>query len=193
MTAPWGQPHIGLVVEGAGDHGAVPMLLRRHLHDAGEFREILGKPIPAHGRDKALREKGLEGFVATAAARPGCVAVLVVLDGEGDCVAQLGPTLLARGRSVTGKEVSVALADVDYESWLFASAETLDLSLTFDSTRRGQHEIVTALRPAKYVKPTWQPRLTSRMDMSLARSRNTSFDRLLTRFDQLREVVQPLL
>ena len=110
MTADAASPHIGLVVEGAGDKGALPILLRAYLHSRSKYRDLFGKPVPAHGRDKALRPAGLEGYVATAAARPGCKAVLVVLDGEDDCVAQLGPQLLERTRA-TGKPVVIALAD----------------------------------------------------------------------------------
>ncbi|PPF11749.1 hypothetical protein C5C04_11725 [Rathayibacter rathayi] len=188
MTAGADAPHIGLVVEGAGDKGALPILLRSYLHTRAEYRDIFGKPVPAHGRDKALKATGLEGYVATAAARPGCRAVLVVLDGEGDCVAHLGPSLLARTVDV-GKPVVVALADRDFESWLYASAETLELDLVFDSGKSGQGAIKDALKPRKYVKPTWQPRLTARMDFELARTRNHSLERFLCKLDQLVSLV----
>lgn len=189
MTRDFNEPHVGIVVEGAGDLHAVPVILRRFMHSIGDYRDILGKPVPAHGRDKALRAKGIEGFVATAAARPGCVGVLVVLDGEGDCVAELGPMLLDRARSVTGKPVLVVLADRDFESWLFASAETLDLDIAYDGARQGQSAISEAIRPAKYVKPTWQPRLAAKVDVGLAASRQRSFARAIERFDALRALI----
>lgn len=154
MTADYTQPHIGLVVEGAGDRGAVPVLLRKYLYQTGDYRDVLGKPVPAHGRDKALRPNGIEGFVTTAALRPGCVGILVILDGEGDCVAELGMRLLKRAQGVTGKPVAIALADRDFEDWLFASAESLQLGLAFDPSRHGQGAISDAIRPAKYAKPT---------------------------------------
>lgn len=186
MTGTFTDPHIGLVVEGAGDRGAVPVLLRAYLHSVNDYRDVLGRPVPAHGRDKALRKGGLEGFVATAASRPGCVGVLVVLDGEGDPVSTLGPELLVRAQSVTGKPVFIALADCDFESWLYASAETLDLNLMFDESCRGQGEIAAAIRPAKYVKPTWQPRLTGRMDLQLAKGRSKSLCYAFEQFEILR-------
>lgn len=186
MTASAADPHVGLVVEGAGDRNAVPVVLRRHLLASGEYRDILGKPVPAHGRDKALAEGGLEGYVATAGLRPGCVGVLVVLDGEGDCVGELGPALHSRIADLIGKPVRVALADRDFESWIFASAETLDLDLAFHENSNAQAEIKSALRPAKYVKPTWQPRLAHRMDLTLAGQRSPSLARAIARFDELR-------
>jgi hypothetical protein len=189
MTQDFFAPHVGLVVEGAGDRGAVPVLLRKYLVSIGDFRDVLGKPVPAHGRDKALRAGGLEGFVATASSRPGCVGILVVLDGEGDCVAEAGPELLVRSQSTTGKPIAVTLADRDFESWIYASAETIGLGLSFDQAKNGQSAIASAIRPAKYVKPTWQPRLTARMDLDLACGRNAGLARALERFELLRQLV----
>ena len=192
MTAAPTDPHIGLVVEGSGDRGAVPVVLRAYLHSVNEYRDILGKPIPAHGREKALVQGGLEGFVGTAAMRPGCVAVLVVLDGEGDCVAECGPELLVRAQSVSGLPTAIALADKDFESWIYASAETLGLELEYDEQRDGQGAIKAALKPAKYVKPTWQPRLAARIQLGVALDRNASLRRAIDRFDGLLQHLPPL-
>lgn len=56
MTASSSEPHVGLVVEGAGDRDTLPVVLRAHLAATGEFRDVLGKPASVHGRDKALAE-----------------------------------------------------------------------------------------------------------------------------------------
>jgi hypothetical protein len=187
MTADFNAPHIGLVVEGRGDHGAIPVLLRRWLYDRGIFDDILGKPIPCHGKGNATSLNGIEGFVATAAARPGCRGVLVVLDADEDAVCQLGPTLLARSLAVIGKPIAVCLAEKDFEDWLYASIETLELGedLQYVANCHGAAEIAQQLRPRKYVKPTWQPRLTAKLDIQLASSRSPSFRRTLARFEQL--------
>lgn len=192
MAATPVDPHVGLVVEGAGDVTALPILLRAHLHATGEFRDVLGKPVALHGRTKAFVANGIEGYVAVAALRPGCIGVLVVLDGEGDCVAHTGPTLKARADRVSRVPVRVALADHDFEDWLYASAETLALPLGgHDGTRRGQHMIKQALKPRSYTKPVWQPSLASRVDLALARPRSASLDRCLRRFDELRLHLPP--
>ena len=186
MTARPEAPHVGLIVEGKGDHEALPVLLRRHLNDAGIYDDVLGEPIPVHGRGNATADGGIEGFAAVALARPGCVGLLVVLDGDGDCVARLGPSLLERARTQSGKPIHVALADVDFEDWIYASAETLDLGLAaYDASVRGQTAITNALKPRKYVKPTWQPRLAARVDLGLSLSRSASLGRMLARFDDL--------
>lgn len=192
MVASPADPHIGLVVEGAGDKQALPILLRCHLHAGGEFRDVLGKPVPLHGRTKAFVPNGIEGYVAVAASRPGCVGVLVVLDGEGDCVAELGPTLRKRADDVSRVPVQIALADRDFEDWLYCSAETLHLGLgEHDRGQRGLHVIKQALRPASCTKPVWQPRLASQVDLTLARPRSASLDRCLERFDELRSHLPP--
>lgn len=186
MSADPLSPHVGLVVEGAGDRNALPVLLRAHLHVRGEYRDVLGKPVPFHGRGRAFVPNGVEGYVAVAGGRPGCVGVLVVLDGEGDCVAELGPHLLGRAEAALGVPIRVALADADFEDWLYSSAETLGFDgLTFESGKRGAAAIKHALRPAAYTKPVWQPRLAARMDLDTARGRSPSFDRMLERFDEL--------
>lgn len=160
-------------------------MLRRHLESASDFRDVLGKPVPLHGRDKGLVPGGLEGYVATAAARPGCVGVLVVLDSEGDCVAELGPCLLERSLVVSRVPVRVVLADACFEDWLFASAETLDLGLTYGAGINGSGAIKQAIRPASFTKPIWQPKLTVRMDLAVARARSASLERCFARFDEL--------
>ncbi len=191
MAASPSDPHVGLVVEGAGDVKALPMLLRSHLQAHGEFRDVLGKPVALHGRTKAFTVNGIEGYVA-AASRPGCVGVLVVLDGEGDCVADVGPPLRDRADNASGALVRVALADRDFEDWIYASAETLGLGLDrYDAGHRGQRVLKEALRPGSYTKPVWQPRLTSKVDVVLAQSRSTSLDRCLRRFDELRAALPP--
>ncbi len=186
MTSSPTSPHVGLVVEGPGDAKALPLLLRNWLQARADYRDILGKAIPCHGRDKATLSNGIEGFVATAAARPGCRGILVVLDGEGDAVCELGPSLRERAALVSRVPVEVALADHCYEDWLHASIETLGLTATnYRPDARGTGSISEAVKPSKYVKPTWQPRLTARMDLTLAAGRNQSLARMLARFDQM--------
>jgi hypothetical protein len=158
-------------------------LLRKWLYEREEWRDVLGKPVPCHGRDKALRPSGIEGYVATAASRPGCRAVLAVFDGEGDPVCELGPALLARAAEVTGKPVAVCLADPKFEAWFVASAESLELEgLTF----RTDHDPVGLVRQSlgrSYVKPTWQPRLANRIDFGIACERALDLARLVTTLD----------
>lgn len=81
----------------------------------------------------------------------------------------------------------VALADRQYESWLLASAETMRLpKVTYQANNSEPASVFKrGLAPKKYVKPTWQPRLTERMDLTLAVSRNASLARLVARVHTL--------
>lgn len=187
MTASPDDPHIGLVVEGPGDAKALPILLRSHMEARGDYRDVLGKPAICNGRDRALVPRGIEAYVSAVAARPGCVAVLVVLDSEGDRICELGPSLVGRVRKATQLPIAICLADRCWEDWLHASIETLELGagLKYSAESRGMGVITKALRPGKYVKPTWQPRLTVRMNIQMAARRNRSLARTLDRFDDL--------
>lgn len=185
MTATPGNPHIGLVVEGPGDTRALPLLLRMHLNAKNDFREILGKPVAVNGKSKATARGGLEGFVATASFRPGCRGVLVVLDSDDDCPATLGRELHDRLVGSVRCSFRIVLAVCDFEDWLYASAETLELGISYREGANGGNMIESALRPRTYAKPTWQPRLTARMNLETARERNSSLSRMLDRFDEL--------
>jgi hypothetical protein len=187
MTASPDDPHLGLVVEGPGDAKSLPVLLRNWMGVRDDYRDVLGKPVSCNGRDKAIVPLGIEGYIAVATARPGCCAVLVVLDGESDPVCEIGPQLSARAKKATQLPISVCLADRCWEDWLYASIETLEIApdLRYSAENRGAGFIKNSLRPAKYVKPTWQPRLTARMDIPRAKSRNPSLSRMLERFDLL--------
>lgn len=187
MTASADAPHTGLIVEGQGDANSLPLLLRRWLDQRTEYRDILGKPAVCNGRDRAIAANGLERYVAAVSARPGCRAVLVVLDTEGDPACNLGPELLARAQTITRMPVAITLADRGWEDWLYASIETLRIGsgLEYDKRLQGTSVIKEALKPARYVKPTWQPRLTARMDIELAMSRSPSLSRMLQKFDEL--------
>lgn len=190
MTAEPDQPHVGLVVEGLGDRGAVPIVLRRYPESRGEFRDVLGRAVPCNGRGNATAPNGLAGFVATAANRPGCVGVLVVLDGDDDLVCLLGPELLGRAPAVSRVPVFVCLAERDFEDWLCADVASLQLGEQ-PAGNNSRAMIKAALAPTKYVKPTWQPRLTHRLDLVAALGRSPSLARTLRRFDRLCEALPP--
>ena len=156
----------------------------------GDFRDLLGKPVPFHGKGNALVTGGIEGYVATAA-RPGCVGVLVLLDADKEPACEEGPMFLGRGASTIAQPVVVALAERDYEDWLYASVETLSLGedAAYVEGANGGAQLARLLGPTPYIKPTWQPRLSARVDLDLARGRSTSLNRMLNKFDDLRELI----
>jgi len=189
MTMRPDQPHIGLVVEGAGDFSSVPLLLRRYFQEKEDYRDILGKPIPTKGISNATKENGIEGYAATAAYRPGCRGILIVLDSDNTVPLEREAALRGRIEGIVVQPFIVSLAVRDYEGWLYASIESLELGeITYLQGVRGLSVIKDAVKELSgesYTKPIWQPRLTQRMNISLARSRNPSLDRMLQGFDTL--------
>lgn len=119
------------------------------------------------------------------AGRPGCVAVIVLLDADDDASCEIGPIIVERSPEITGIPVIAAIAERDHEDWIYASAETLECDIdTWSHDKRGLNAIRESL-PDKYVKAIHQARLTALMNLELARSRNHSLDRLLHKLDDI--------
>jgi hypothetical protein len=117
------------IVEGHGEVQAVPELVRRLIAEfnpavAIELARAIRRP-----RGTLLKEGGLEDAVRLGALEIGDHgAILVLLDSEGDCPAELAPPLLARARKARpDKQVSLVLAHQEFEAWFLAAASTLGL------------------------------------------------------------------
>jgi hypothetical protein len=82
------------LVEGQSEERALGVLLRR-LIAAGDAPETeIARPFRVP-RNKVVREGELERAVAQAVrSRSGATAVLIVLDADDDCAAELAPTLV---------------------------------------------------------------------------------------------------
>jgi hypothetical protein len=85
------------LVEGQSEERALGVLLRR-LIAAGDAPETeIARPFRVP-RNKVFREGELERAVAQAVrSRAGATAVLIVLDADENCAAELAPTLVLRG------------------------------------------------------------------------------------------------
>lgn len=115
------------IVEGQGEVRSVPALLHR-LGAPFSHRMLLkvADPIRCH-RDGITKEAELERIVELAASRlEGPGAILLLLDADDDCPAELGPRLLARAQQTRpDKRIRVVLAHREYESWFLAAAGSL--------------------------------------------------------------------
>jgi uncharacterized protein DUF4276 len=186
---------LSLVVEGDGDQGALPVVLRRYVHSRGIFDVEIAKPINAKGRPKLLRVGELERFVILASRQPSVVAVLVLCDADDDPACQLGPEITQRCvKAVTHLPVRACLAVREFENWFLASPETLagehEYTLLDDyETVAAEHRIAPWCAPLKYVKPIKQPALAASMDINLVAQRCPSFARLLRCVDELLAVM----
>jgi len=184
------------IVEGHGEVQSVPLLLRRmaELFYPGRYIDI-PRPIRV-GRDKFLHDtRGFNRQLTLAAAKTaksGCV--LVLLDADDDCPAQLGPQTQARvAQALPQCPARAVLAHREFESWFIAAADSLagfrglpaDLIAPDDPERKRDAKGWLGQRMGHYDSRVDQPALTSRFDIALAESRSRSFRKCCSEFRSL--------
>lgn len=177
------------IVEGHGEREAVPVVIRR-LAASLDATLALHIPHPIRiPKSRLLKPGELERAVDLAARRiAGDGAVLVLLDSDDDCPAQLGPELLQRALSARSDvSLAVVIAKREFESWFLAAADSLrghrglaaDLGPPPDPEAiRGAKEWLDAHMESgrAYVETLDQPALAARFDLDMAR-RADSFDK----------------
>jgi hypothetical protein len=120
---------VAAIVEGAGEVAALPILLRRiNAWRTPDVHLQALPPIRVH-RDRFLnRDDEFRRHLLLAAAKCGESGwILVLLDADDACPAELGKQILERATAyVPHRRVSVVLANREYEAWFIAAAESLD-------------------------------------------------------------------
>ncbi len=183
------------IVEGQGEGGAVPILLRRIWELlGGEYIEIF-TPFRC-SKQKLLQASEMMRILDLAISRLGTSSfgddpalIILVLDADNDLPCILGPQILARAKTLRADaDVSCVIANVEFETWFVAAAESLARFLDLsggdavprkpEETRQGKGWIQKRFRGDKYTPAFDQPRLTQAMDLTLCRSRSPSFDKL---------------
>ena len=89
------------IVEGQGEVGAVPILLRRLLQEAGVYSLDPDAPLRKPGAD-FREETRLGAAVRQARRRADCAAILILFDGDGDCPKDRCPQVQQWARSEAG-------------------------------------------------------------------------------------------
>jgi hypothetical protein len=133
---------------------------------------------------------GIEAAVRAQAQRVGeAGGVLVVLDADDDCPADLGPALLRRAQDARPDvRVSVVLANKEFEAWFLAGASSLAGHHGFpgdlappdrpESIRDAKGWLSEHRPHGPPYKPTVdQAPLASAFDMKQAREASRSFDK----------------
>jgi hypothetical protein len=107
----------------------VPALLHRLAQRASvALPVVVNHPIRVKAGSFLNDHNYFSRYVQLAAAKASQMAgcVLILLDCDDDCPATLGPSLLARARTVRSDvRYSVCLAVREYESWFIAAAQSL--------------------------------------------------------------------
>jgi len=190
---------IAPIVEGHGEVRAFPRLLRRIASEAAPGKPLLiNEPIRIKSGSFLNDERYQGSYIALAAAKARQAGargvVLILLDCEDDCPAQLGPELLARAQAIA-QDVAfvVALAFREYETWFMAAVESLrgiqglnpqaSAPANPEATRDAKGWL-SKLMPHGYDPITDQVEFTSALDLSAAR-RVPSFDRLYCKIASL--------
>jgi len=181
---------LACIVEGDGEVEAVPLLIRRIARESypDVAINVISPPIRIP-RDKLVKADELERAVELAARQAGRGgAILVLIDSDDDCPAQVGPALLERAHAArTDFPIGVVLAKCEFEAWFLAAAESLRgrRGLRTDLVRPVDPE---AIRDAKgwirdrmpdgrkYRETLDQPAFSAVFDLSAARS-SDSFDK----------------
>ena len=128
----------------------------------------------------------------------GSGMVLVLIDADEDAPCLLGPELLAYAKEVNvNADVACVLANVEYETWFVAAAESLSKYLDIpinqagfqspEEQRLGKGWVQQHFSGPKYSPTQDQPAMTAKMDLALCRSRSPSFDKLCRELQRLRE------
>jgi hypothetical protein len=183
---------IACIVEGHGEVEAVPILIRRIAArvDPTVFIEVK-RPLRVT-RSQLVRARELERAIELAARQVGKQGgILVLIDSDDDCPAELGPQLLDRARKARSDlPIGVVLAKREFEGWFLASAESLrgkrglpdDLTSPPDpESIRGAKEWMARhmIGGGTYSETLDQPALTAIFDLDQAAACSNSFDKCL--------------
>ncbi len=190
---------LACIVEGHGEVEAVPVTVRRIVSLGSPELVLRIQPFRVP-RNRLVKPDELERSVELAARRAGRNgAILIVLDGDDECPATLGPELLARAQKARSDiPIRVVLAKREFEAWFLASAESLrgrrgldsDLEAPSDPEAiRGAKEWLTARMGTgqRYVETLDQSALAAVFDLERARQGAPSFDKLFRDVLQLVE------
>ncbi|MCU7935424.1 MAG: DUF4276 family protein [Candidatus Thiodiazotropha sp. (ex Dulcina madagascariensis)] len=183
---------VAMVVEGHGEVAALPILLRR----LNEWRNPdvyvnLSHPIRVR-RDRFLnRNEEFRRILLLAAAKCGENGwILVLLDADDDCPAEIGRQILERARTcIPHRRVSVVVANKEFEAWFIAAAKSLHgrRGFRFDPDEEGVEAeqpqdakgwMSMRMASGKYRETTDQPAFSARMDLEQAYENSRSFRKL---------------
>lgn len=184
------------IVEGDGEVGAVPVLLRR----IGEWRSGQYVEVPAPirvRRDRFLnKEEEFRRFLLLAAQKCRDDGwILILLDADDDCPATRGAEILERARrTIPHRRVSVVLANREFESWFVAAATALvergklsgqtGMRTDAESIRNAKGWIKERMVSGSYSEVIDQPALTAALDLPLAHVNSRSFRKLCAEWDR---------
>ncbi|MBI2933646.1 MAG: DUF4276 family protein [Planctomycetes bacterium] len=177
---------LACIVEGHGEVDAVPVLVRRIASEIERPVDLPHANVIRVPRSKLVKDGEEERAVKLAAGRAGPIGrILILVDADRDCPAQLGPVLLRRARGVVGSmPVAVVLAKHEFEAWFIAAVESLREALALPArvVAPADPEIIRGAKEwlhdqgVDYGETADQARLTALFDFAAAK-RTNSFEK----------------
>lgn len=173
------------IVEGHGDVEALPVLIRGYFSKLDVLRPL------RVSRNRFIKSPDEQGRYLELARRNlgGVGAVLVLLDADDDCPAQLAPSLV-QGLSKSGLDCFVVLAKCEFETWFLAAADCLGLGglpADLEEIRGAREEVKRRL--GKYSETVDQAKLAGKLvkncDPGVLRGRSASFDKLWRELEKI--------
>jgi hypothetical protein len=197
--------HIAAIVEGHGEQLCLSNLLHRIWGErlaAADLLRVVTPPLRKK-RDQIIKEARLGDFVHEAVAElrqqakgdaTARLLVLILIDSEGACPADLATQLFGWANAVRPDDVNLAcvLPHPMYETWFAAAASSLagfngmpgDLEVPagHEDGQRGKGWVETRLRSVKrnrtYSETVDQPAFSRKMDLGLCHQSSRSFRKL---------------
>jgi hypothetical protein len=187
---------IATIVEGHAEVESVPVLLRRILLQLRVSDVQVARPFRVK-RNRVVKAGELERAISqTIRDRDWVAGIMVLIDSDDDCPAELGVQLLERAKKTTQMPVSVVLAHREFECWLLGAKESLrgingieenaTAPLTPENIRGAkEHLTQNMIRGRRYLAVDDQVRFAERFDLKLARQRCPSFDKCFRETERL--------
>lgn len=184
------------IVEGDGEVAALPILLRRlaKWRTPDIVAEVLA-PIRVR-RDRFIgREDEFRRHLLLAAGKCGEDGwILVLLDADDDCPAEMGNHILARAMAcIPHRRISVVLANREYEAWFIAAANSLHGCRGFhfnpadvvdaEVPRNAKGWMAERMANRTYGETTDQPAFSALMDLEETFGGSRSFRKLCGDWD----------
>lgn len=181
------------IVEGHGEVGAIPVLLRRLLAEAGVYDIGVGKPI-RRKRSELVQQASVQRSVRLALLQPDCGGILIVFDSDDDCPRDLAPQIEEWARSEAGAvPCGIVMANREYEAWFLASLQALRgvRGVVMDAAdhanpevpRNAKGELRRSMIPGRgYSESVDQAALTEKLDFAAAHRGCRSFRKMVKAF-----------
>ena len=188
---------VACIVEGHSEVAALPILLDRIGPWLGleGFVSVARPPVRVPREGFLRRDSEFVRYLRLAAAKVGAGdGVLVLLDADKDCPAELGPATRARAeRVLPDRRVSVVLVKCEYEAWLIAGARSLERvdRLGDDGVPPDPESILGAKSwldrrmSSGYSTRIDQPRLSAVVDLESISAASRSFRKLVADWKRL--------